>query len=80
LPGVKAVQAQVVGESHVRCRLVGADGSGLKAIAFKALDSALGEKLLAGGGRAFHVAGKLRADNWAGRDAVQFLIDDAAEA
>jgi single-stranded-DNA-specific exonuclease len=80
LPGVKVVQAQVVGESHVRCRLVGADGAGLKAIAFKALDSALGEKMLAGGGRAFHVAGKLRADNWAGRDAVQFLIDDAAEA
>ena len=80
LPGVKVVQPQVVGENHVRCRLAGTDGRALKAIAFRALDSALGESLLASGGRSLHVAGKLRADNWAGRDAVQFIIDDAAFA
>lgn len=80
LPGVKVAQAQVVGENHVRCRLIGPDGRGLKAIAFKALDSALGQGLLTGGGRAFHVAGKLRPDNWSGRDAVQFIVEDAAEA
>ncbi len=69
---------QVVGESHVRCTVLGQDGARLKAIAFRALDSALGEVLLRRQGLPLHLAGKLRLDRWAGGDAVQFIIEDVA--
>ncbi len=78
--GVGVIQAQVVGDDHVRCRIVGSDGKSIKAIAFRALDTDLGQALLSGGGGRFHLAGKLRLDEWAGGDAVQFLIDDGALA
>ena len=69
---------QVVGENHVRCAVLGTDGSRLKAIAFRALDTALGEALLRRPGLPLHLAGKLRLDAWAGGGAVQFIIEDAA--
>jgi single-stranded-DNA-specific exonuclease len=70
--------ADVVGADHVRCRVTGLDGKRLKAIAFRAFDSPLGRALLEAKGYPLHLAGKLKWDNWAGAEAVQFIIDDAA--
>ncbi len=78
IPEARVTGARVVGQDHVRCTLAGVDGTRLKAIAFRALDGDLGPALLHGGGLPLHVAGKLRLDRWAGGDAVQFIIDDAA--
>jgi single-stranded-DNA-specific exonuclease len=78
LPEVQVAAPQAVGENHVRCAVVGRDGARLKAIAFRALDTAVGEALLRRRGLPVHLAGKLRLDTWAGGDAVQFIIEDAA--
>ena len=80
LPSVRILRPKTVGEGHLRCILTGAGGGGLKAIAFRAFDSALGETLARAGSLPFHVAGKLRPDAWTGPDAVQLIIDDAAPA
>ena len=79
-PAVRVVGAGVVGENHVRCALVGADGGRLKAIAFRALDGELGTALLKAGGSLLHVAGHLRADDFRGGDEVQLIVDDVAWA
>lgn len=76
----RIVKADVVGANHVRCILTGNDGSRLKSIAFRALDSDLGPALLQSGGQPMHLAGTLRPDRWNGNDGVQLLIDDAATA
>jgi single-stranded-DNA-specific exonuclease len=73
-------KADVVGSGHVRCFLTGRGGGRLRAIAFNAADSQLGHLLLTAGGRALHLAGTIRADNWQGRNDVQLCIDDAAPA
>lgn len=70
--------ADTVGESHVRARLGGVGQGKLKAIAFRARDTALGEALLSAQGRALHLAGRLRRDRWTGGDAVELHIEDAA--
>ncbi len=70
--------ADTVGESHVRCRLGGLGQGGLKAIAFRARDTALGQALLNAQGRALHLAGRLRRDRWTGGDAVELHVEDAA--
>ena len=80
VPAARLARPQVVGDGHVRCFLTGTDGGRLKAIAFRALDGELGRALLESGGLPLHVAGKLRLDSWAGPDAVQLIIDDAAPA
>jgi single-stranded-DNA-specific exonuclease len=81
LANTRVVKADVVGTNHVRCILAaGAGAERLKAIAFRALDSDLGQALLQSGGRALHVAGHLRADTWQGRNGVQLMLEDAAFA
>ena len=72
LANLRVVKADVAAGQHVRCVL--ADGAGkarVKAVAFRSLESELGPALLNGQGRAFHVAGHLRPDNWQGREDVQ---------
>jgi single-stranded-DNA-specific exonuclease len=76
----RVVRADVVGANHVRCILQGNDGARLKSIAFRALDSDMGQALLTGRGTPFHLAGVLRIDRWNGSEGVQLLIDDAAPA
>lgn len=80
---LRVLRATVVGkeQSHVSCMLGDGAGTGrLKAIAFRAFESALGPALLQSQGAGFHVAGHVRADTWQGREGVQLLIDDAAPA
>ena len=78
LPSVRVAKADVVGAGHVRCFLSGPDGGRLKAIAFRAAGEPLGGMLLQTDGLALQLAGKLRPDNWQGRNDVQMIIDDAA--
>ena len=80
MTSVKVVKADVVGEKHVSCVLAGADGSRLRGIAFRSLESGLGSALLQARGSALHVAGKLRLDTWNGRRQAQLHVEDAAPA
>jgi single-stranded-DNA-specific exonuclease len=77
---VQVAKSDVVGSGHIRCFVTGRSGGRLKAIAFNAADSELGQLLLKAGGRAVHLAGTIRADTWQGRNDVQFCIEDAAPA
>jgi len=63
---------------HVRCTLVDRTGGKLKAVAWRVEDSELGRRLLQEGG-AIHVAGRLKPDDWQGREGVQLEIEDAAD-
>ncbi|HEY2178635.1 MAG TPA: single-stranded-DNA-specific exonuclease RecJ [Caulobacteraceae bacterium] len=74
LAGVRVERPGVVRGGHVRCLIA----PGLKAIAWRAEETAVGRRLLAGG--ALHLAGRLKPDDWNGRSGVQFEIDDAADA
>lgn len=64
---------------HIRCTLLDATGAGrLKAVAWRAEDTELGQRILAGGG-AMHFVGRLKPDDWQGREGVQFEIEDGAD-
>lgn len=78
LKAVRVTAPRVVGSGHVSCQLMGQGGTRLRAIAFRATDSELGQALLAGDGTPLHLAGTLRLDNWQGVTRVQLFIEDAA--
>jgi single-stranded-DNA-specific exonuclease len=80
-PALHVIQAEAVGNGHLRCRLIDPlDGRRLAAIAFRAAATPLARFLAETRGAAIHLAGHLRRDNWHGDDAVQLSIDDAAPA
>ena len=63
----------------MRCTLVQADGTRLKAIAFRALGTELDKLLLAERQMPLHIAGRLSINDWGGKREAQVFIDDAAE-
>ena len=75
---VRVEQAVAMRGGHVRCQLVDGHGGRLKAVAWRVEETPLGQRLLSGGGT-LHVAGKLKADDWNGRQGVQLEIEDAAD-
>ncbi|ADL01223.1 single-stranded-DNA-specific exonuclease RecJ [Brevundimonas subvibrioides] len=78
LSGVQSREPVQMNGGHVRCRLVGADGASVKAIAWRCADLPSGRALLAGQG-GLSVVGRLKADDWNGRKGVQFEIEDVAD-
>ncbi len=80
ITAARVVAPRVVGTGHVSCSLAGRSGTRLKAIAFRAADSEMGQALLAADGTPMHLAGTLRIDNWQGNVKVQMFIEDAAPA
>ncbi len=78
LSGVRVEQAMALKGGHVRCFLADASGQRLRAVAWRSEETALGQRLLAGGG-GLDVAGKLRPDDWNGRRGVELEIEDASD-
>jgi single-stranded-DNA-specific exonuclease len=80
MPDMLVVYAGIVGANHVRLRLVGRDGQGIGAIAFRAAGAPLGDALLKARSSRVHVAGKLKQDDYDGTAKVQLHLEDAAPA
>ena len=79
LPAHRVVYADRAGADHVRCTLVQGDGTRVKAIAFRAMGTELGEVLLSERQMPLHIAGRLSINDWGGKREGQVFIDDVAE-
>ncbi|MDX8482247.1 single-stranded-DNA-specific exonuclease RecJ [Mesorhizobium sp. VK24D] len=80
LPRHRLADARPVGTNHIRADLRSQSGGSIQAIAFRAVDTALGEFLFRNRGKTVHVAGSLSGNYWNGNRTVQFRITDAAIA
>src|SRR5262245_27465983 len=80
LPAHTLAYADEVGQAHVKVRLRSGDGSGVNAIAFRAVGQQLGSALTQNRGRSLHVAGCLTLDRYQGEERVQLRILDVASA
>jgi single-stranded-DNA-specific exonuclease len=80
LPSVKVAFPSIVGEQHVRCVLMGADGARVPGIAFRSIQTPLGALLLNAKTRPAHVVCSLKAEEYQGEVRVQAMIKDAAFA
>ena len=78
LPRHKLVDARAVGTGHIRVDLQSASGGRIQAMAFRAVDTALGDFLFKNRGATIHVAGSLSANYWNGNRTAQFRLIDAA--
>jgi single-stranded-DNA-specific exonuclease len=65
-------------QSHLRVILTDETGKRLNAIAFRSVETKMGQALIHHGGAPFHISGKIRINTWQGRSSVQLLVDDAA--
>lgn len=76
---VRIHSADVVGDSHVRAMVSDWEGTTrMKAMAFRAVGTPLGNALLKQGREGFHLLGNLKLDTWNGQERVEIHIRDAA--
>ncbi|HEV7254557.1 MAG TPA: single-stranded-DNA-specific exonuclease RecJ [Mesorhizobium sp.] len=80
LPRHRIADLRVVGSGHMQVDLRAPGGGRIKAIAFRAADTPLGDFLAAHRGSTVHAAGSLSANHWNGARSVQFKLCDAAPA
>jgi len=78
---VRIIKADIVGKDHLRIVAAGNDGRSFKAIAFRAAETEMAQTLLhRSQGRRFHLAGRVKLDDWGNRPAAELHLEDAAFA
>ena len=78
---VRIIKADIVGKDHLRIVAAGNDGRSFKAIAFRAAETEMAQTLLhRSQGRKFHLAGRVKLDDWGNRPAAELHLEDAAFA
>ncbi len=77
-PAHKVVYADPAGADHIRCTLAAPDGTRIKAIAFRAMGTELGELLLSERKMPLHIAGRLTIDEWGAKRVPSIQIEDVA--
>ena len=81
LKNVRVHKADIVGSAHIRVMMSDWEGgSRVKAMAFRAVDTVLGDALLKAGTQGFHILGQLKINEWQGRKSAEMHIVDAAFA
>lgn len=80
LPRHRVADVRFVGANHIRADLQSDAGGRVPSIAFRAVDTPLGDFLFKSRGAYIHVAGSLSANYWNGNKTVQFRLIDAAMA
>ena len=76
--GMRVVEALPMKGGHVRATLADPDGTRIRAVAWRAGEGPIGKRLMEQG-FGLHIAGKLKADDWNGRNGVQLEIEDLAD-
>lgn len=78
---VRIIKADIVGKDHLRVIASGGDGRSFKAIAFRAAETGIAQTLIhRSKGRQFHLAGRVKIDDWGRRPAAELHLEDAAFA
>jgi single-stranded-DNA-specific exonuclease len=77
-PSHRVMYADVAGTDHVRCTIASSDGTKLKAIAFRAMGTELGELLLSERNMPLHIAGRLVVDEWGAKRVPSLQVEDVA--
>ena len=77
-PAHRVVYADSAGADHIRLTLASADGTRIKAIAFRSLGTDLGELLLSERQHPLHVAGRLVVDDWGPSRVPSIHVEDVA--
>ena len=76
ISNVNIIYSQIVGKNHIVARISDSSGNYLKAIAFRSLNTPLGDAILQK--RNMHLVGRLKNSYWNGKSSMELYIEDGA--
>ena len=68
----------IIKQNHIKSILRGKDGSVFKSFAWNAINTPLESVLINKSKRNFNIAGRMKLNEWRGKNDVEFIIDDIA--
>ena len=74
----KLAGSDVLRGGHIRFYLSSDNGKSISCIAYKCIDTDMGEAIVMGTGSRFNVAGKIRINDFNNKKTIQFIVDDVA--
>lgn len=78
LTNLRILKLDVFAGEHIRIIAGQMDYAKIQAIAFRAVNTDMGQALINHRGFPIHLAGSLKLDSWMGSEKLQFIIDDVA--
>lgn len=80
IPNCYIISIDILGENHIKC-IIGDNASGvsggtIKAMAFRAIGTELGDALLNNKGKRIHLACKVKLNNWQGISRTELIVED----
>ncbi len=81
LENVRINSCDIMGEKHIKLMISDWEGgSRIKAVAFGAVGTPMGEAFIGQGRQGFNLLGQIKVNRWQGRESAEFHIKDAAFA
>ena len=78
IENLKVIKSYVVANNHIKSILVGKDGSVVKSFAWNAMNTTLETILNNQNKKKFNVAGKMKKNEWRGKNDIEFIIEDVS--
>ncbi|MBP6985811.1 MAG: single-stranded-DNA-specific exonuclease RecJ [Alphaproteobacteria bacterium] len=78
LSNIHIFKVDIFAGEHIRILAGQLDRAKINAIAFRAVQTEMGQALIHHQGKPLHLAGSLKLDTWMGAEKVQFIIEDVA--
>lgn len=80
LMNVRMHSADIIGGSHIKLIVSDSEGGArMKAMAFRSVDSEMGEAFLQNQNKLFHILGHLKINSWNGRENAEMHVKDAVQ-
>ena len=79
IKSVLLASVKVLAEEHLKCLIKSPSGNFIEAMAFRSMNSALGEEIQKNKGQTVSLFGKIKVNEWGGRRIPQFFIEDIAD-
>ena len=79
IENLKLISSHIVGENHIKSILQGNDGTVIKSFAWNCVNGPLEPFLSKTNKKKFHIAGKMRKNEWKGKKDIEFIIEDISQ-
>ena len=78
IENLKVISSKIIADQHIRCILIGKDGTTFNSFSWNAKNSPLERYLDSSNKKFFKAAGKMKLNEWKGQKKIEFVIEDIA--
>ena len=76
IENLKVMSSKIIGDNHIKCTLIGLDGTVFNAFSWNSKNSSFEQYLSKNYKKKINIAGKMKQNEWKGKINIEFVIED----